>query len=396
VFGGAEIAAYNRANLLVKRGYDVSVVTLHEKDVPPAWGDLMPEGFRLYRINMPRGYTLFGRTSQKSALRKLVWHLQDYFDVRNNRKIAAVLDHAKPDHVEIDNIVGIGFNALAEIGRRNVSVAYILHDLNLACFRTCMFREGKICQRQCVPCHMTAKLRQAPLEKISRLGFISPSQANLDTAKRFVPVVRKSPSCVIRNVPERVVQFPQRMPDENVRLLYAGRLDPVKGAEFLLDTLAALHRTHRFHLTVLGTGPSEQKLKDKYGQESWITFRGFVPRSEVAQAITQHDIYCMPSLIPEVYGLATAQALHLGTPVIGSNIGGTAELVRDGVTGILLPVGNSQAWTEAFTRIFTNRDLLDSWQKNAIAHAHEFDEDAIGKVHEEFICGLHAQSGRRS
>ena len=395
VFGGAEIAACNRAALLVKRGYNVSVVTIHEKDVPAAWGDLRPEGFRLYRIKIPRHYTLFERTTQTSSIRKLFWHLQDYFDVRNKRKIGAVLDHAKPDHIEIDNIVGIGFNALSEIGRRKVSVAYILHDLNLACFRTCMFRQGKVCQRQCVSCRVTAKLRQAPLEKISRLGFISPSQANLDIAKRFVPVIRNSPTCVIRNVPERIVPCLKREHSDEVRLLYAGRLDPVKGTEFLLDTLAPLSRTYRFHLTVLGTGPSEQKLKDKYGGENWVTFRGFVSRNEVTEAITQHDIYCIPSLMPEAYGLATAQALQLGTPVIGSNIGGTAELIRDGVTGMLIPAGDSKAWTEAFMGIFSNHELLDSWQRNVAAHAHEFDEDVIGQAHEEFICGLYAQSGRK-
>jgi glycosyltransferase involved in cell wall biosynthesis/O-antigen/teichoic acid export membrane protein len=393
VFGGAEIAAYNRAALLAKRGYNVSVVTLHEKDVPAAWGDLKPEGFRLYRIKMPRRYTLFGRTKQRSSIRKLFWHLQDYFDVRNGRKIGAVLDHAKPDHIEIDNIVGIGFNALSEIGRRNISVAYILHDLNLVCFRTCMFRQGKVCQRQCVSCRMTAKLRQAPLKKISRLGFISPSQANLDIAKRFVPMIRNSPSCVIRNVPERIGPSLTRERSDEVRLLYAGRLDPVKGVEFLLDVLAPLSRTCRFHLTVLGTGPCEQKLRDKYKWERWVTFRGFVSRNEVTEALAQHDIYCIPSLMPEAYGLATAQALQLGTPVIGSNIGGTTELIRDGVTGMLVPAGDGKAWTEAFSEIFSNRGLLDEWRKNVSAHAHEFDADVIGQAHEEFICRLYTQTG---
>ena len=393
VFGGAEIAAYNRAVLLVKRGYNVSVVTLREKDTPAAWGDLMPEGFRLYRIKMPRHHTLFGRTAQTSPVRKLFWHLQDYFDARNRRQIGAVLDHAKPDHVEIDNLVGIGFNALSEIGRRDISVAYVLHDLNLACFRTCMFRQGKICQRQCGACYVVAKLRQAPLKKISRLGFISPSHANLDIAKRFVPLIRNSPACVIRNVPECVGPALTRDRSGKVSLLYAGRLDPVKGTEFLLDMLAQLSRVYRFHLTVLGTGPSEQKLRDKYGRESWVTFRGHVSRDEVAKALMQHDIYCIPSLVPESYGLVTAQALKLGTPVIGSNIGGTAELIRDGVTGMLVPAGDSKAWTEVFSAIFSNPELLNNWHRNVAAHAHEFDEDVIVQAHEEFIWRLNAQSG---
>lgn len=396
VFGGAEIAAYNRATLLARRGYNVSILTLHEKNAPAAWGDLMPEGFRLYRIKTPRRYTLFGRTAYKSTLIKLFWHLQDYFDLRNGRQIRAVMDHVRPDHIEIDNLIGIGFNVLPEIERRKISVAYILHDLNLACFRTCMFRQGKTCQRQCSECHVVAALRQVPLKKISRLGFISPSRANLDIAKRFVPVIRNSPACVIRNVPEHIASCPPRTRRSGeARLLYAGRLDPIKGVEFLLDTLAPLSRTYRFHLTVLGTGPCEQRLRNKYGHENWVTFRGFVSRKEVKEALMAHDIYCIPSLVPETYGLVTAQALQLGTPVIGSNIGGTPELIRDNVTGVLVPAGDGKAWTDAFSRIFSNPDLLDSWHKNVAAHAHEFDENVIGQAHEEFIHKLCAQSGKR-
>ncbi|MGZ9108703.1 MAG: lipid II flippase MurJ [Micavibrio sp.] len=77
VFGGAEIAAYNRAKSLIRRGYNVSVATLHEKDVPPSWGELTPEGYRLYRIRTPRRYTLFERSRSVSGWRKALWHLQD-------------------------------------------------------------------------------------------------------------------------------------------------------------------------------------------------------------------------------------------------------------------------------------------------------------------------------
>lgn len=392
VFGGAEIAAYNRAKLLVKRGYNVNVVTLHEKDASPAWGDLTPEGFRLYRIKMPRHYTLFERTRNISSFKKLFWHLQDYFDRRNGRQINDVLDHVKPDHVEIDNLIGIGFNTLSEIGRRNIPVAYVLHDLNLACFRTCMFRKGKICRRQCSSCKMVAALRQAPLKNISRLGFISPSLANLEQAKRFIPAIKRSLACVIRNVPESLAPRIERENSEEVRLLFAGRLDPVKGIEFLLETLDPLSHSYKFHLTVLGTGPSERSLKDKYGTKSWVTFRGFVPGSEVTKALMSHDIYCIPSLISETYGLVTAQALQSGTPVIGSNIGGTSELIRDGVTGILVSPGDKKAWTDSFIGIFSNPDLLYKWRENAAAYAHEFDESAIGQAHEDFIGKLYTQA----
>src|SRR5690606_20730380 len=157
--------------------------------------------------------------------KKFVWHFQDYFDLRNRKRISAVLDDARPDHVEVDNLVGFGFNILSEIGSRGIPVAYVLHDLNLVCFNTGMIRSGKICNRQCFSCGCVAVLRQKNLEKITRLGFISPSHANLERAKKYIPAMENSLSCVIRNVPEEIPKLPEKIkPAENrIQLLYVGR-----------------------------------------------------------------------------------------------------------------------------------------------------------------------------
>jgi glycosyltransferase involved in cell wall biosynthesis/O-antigen/teichoic acid export membrane protein len=392
IFGGAEVAAYNRARLLAKRGHRVSVATLHERNMKPAWGEMSPEGFRLYRIKTPRSYTLFERTKSNPVWRKILWHLQDYFDKRNQVMFGRLLEEVKPDHIDVDNLIGFGFNALAEIGRRDVPAAYILHDLNLVCFNTCMFRNGKTCMRQCISCRGVAALRQTHLNKIPRLGFVSPSHATLESAKRFIPMVRGSLSRVIRNVPEPLPIPIRKEPSGHIRLLFAGRLDPVKGIEFLLDVLDSLSHLHEFHLTVLGTGPGEKHLREKFGKMKWVDFRGFVPGSEVTKALMKCDLYCIPSLMAESYGLVTAQALQLGTPVIGSSIGGTTELVRHEVTGLLVPPGDEAAWRSALSRTFADRNLLAAWHGNAVRLAQEFSEDAIGQAHEEFIEMLSRQS----
>jgi glycosyltransferase involved in cell wall biosynthesis len=388
VFGGAEIAAYNRAKLLAKRGHNVSIVTLLEKNVQPSWGEMSPEGFRRYHIKSPRQYTLFERPHIKPLLNKIIWHLQDYFDERNRRLINAVLDDALPDYVEIDNLIGIGFNALSEIGKRDIPVAYMLHDLNLACFNTGMIRNGKSCQQQCISCRCVGRLRQSCLNDIRRLGFVSPSRANLERARKFIPAIDRSLSCVISNVPEEVPPLPKKVITDHVRLLFVGRLDPVKGIDFLMQTLDRLSKSHKFHLTILGTGPSEQRLKGKYGRVSWVTFCGFVPKMQVAAALAESDLCCIPSLVQESYGLVTAQALQLGTPVIGSDAGGTSELVRDGTTGMLLPPGDRKAWHDAFLKIFSNPAVLATWHENAVSHAKEFNEDIIGQSLEDFMDKL--------
>ena len=212
------------------------------------------------------------------------------------------------------------------------------------------------------------------------------------SAKKFIPMVRGSLSRVIRNVPEPLPVPIGKESSNHVRLLFAGRLDPVKGIEFLLNVLESLSHLYEFHLTVLGTGPSEKHLKARFGKKKWVTFHGFVPGSEVTKTLIKCDLYCIPSLMAESYGLVTAQALQLGTPVIGSSIGGTTELVRNEITGVLIPPGDEAAWRDAFSRIFTDRNLLACWHENAVRHAQEFSEEAIGQAHEEFIEMLSRQS----
>ena len=395
VFGGAEIAAYNRARMLVRQGHKVHVLTLKEKDAPAAWGEMAAGGYRLYRVQPRRAYTLYGRHEPVSFVQKLLWHFQDYFDSKNKTLVGRVLDEVKPDHVEIDNIIGIGFNSLGEIQRRNIPVVYVLHDLNLACFNTGMIREGMNCQKKCGKCHVISKLRQQPLRKIKSLGFIAPSSAHLRQAHKYIPIVRQSPSCVVPNLPEDKPLYPvNRTKAAHMRVLYAGRLDRVKGIEMLLGVLSDLSRRYSFHLTVLGTGPLAESLQNKYSEAPWVSFRGFVSRDEVAAALQTHDLYCLPSLVSESYGLVTAQALQLGTPVVGSDAGGTAELVRDGITGRLVPPGQAQAWKAVFTDIFENPRQVAMWQENTRNLSYEFDEKHIGLTHDAFIESLYRQTSR--
>jgi glycosyltransferase involved in cell wall biosynthesis len=164
IFGGAEVAAYNMARLLVARGHEVHVATTAELGEPPAWGEAMAEGYKLYRLDIPRQHTLFGRQEHGGgAAQKVIWHAQDYFDPRNTKIIRKLLDDVRPDHIDIHNITGIGYNTLPLIGDGKASVAYILHDLGLACFNTSMFKDDMNCKGQCSGCQISSGLRLSQL-----------------------------------------------------------------------------------------------------------------------------------------------------------------------------------------------------------------------------------------
>ena len=167
-----------------------------------------------------------------------------------------------------------------------------------------------------------------------------------------------------------------------------GKTEAIKGISFLLDVLASLAPTHPFQLTVLGTGTLEAELRERYGKCAWVTFGGFVPRADVAVAMAQSDVLCMPSLWSETYGIVTAQALQIGTPVIGSSNGGTAELIRHEETGLLVAPGDATAWRAAFRRMIGAPGLLRAWRRNALRYSEEFAAERIGEAYEAFVSRL--------
>lgn len=371
IFGGAEICAYDMARHFVVRGHDVSVLTMAEEGEAEIWNGMTEHGFKLFRMRFPRAYTLFGHTKAK-RWQKPLWHLQDVFDRRNERILARVLDAVQPEHVKIHSLIGLGFNMLRELGRRNLPVTYVLHDLSLACLKTTMFRHGKQCEGQCVNCECSSTVKNKLVGKVKKISFISPSAANLRRVAGYLPNVASAKSYVIKNMPDDLPPLPAYKPaaDGKVRILYAGRLSPAKGIRILLEALSHLPKElDNFHLTVLGRGEQEEELKRDFGHYPWITFGGFVTSDTVLRHLTASEVMCVPSIWPENYSRSVIQSLCLGTPVVGSEVGGIPEQIEDGITGMLLPAGDMGAWRQAFEMILRNPDLLQRWRKQATQKA---------------------------
>lgn len=384
IFGGAEIAAHSLACLLVRRGHDVCVVTLKEKNESVLWGEIQADGFRLYRIKSPRKYTLFARGSEKNPLKKLLWHMMDLFDFRNKKDIEKIIEKEKPDCVDVHNIIGIGFNTLNLFAKRNIPIKYFLHDFSLACFHASMFKNRVNCNKQCIKCKIIGNLRQNAFNKIKKIGFIAPSNVPFEKINPIVSILNDKPNIVIKNAPEHVNYKKTINDDSIIKLVYVGRLDPVKGIDLLLNVLTTLSSKFNFIIDILGTGPMEATLRDKYKNANWCRFHGFVPSTDVSSYISSATLFCMPSQWAEVYGLGTAQALRFGVPVIGSNIGGTASLVRHELTGILVDPNNEKEWIDAFIDIFSSNDKINILRSGAEKYKHEFSDDEIGNLYENF------------
>lgn len=391
VVGGAENSAYALAVALQRAGHEVGVLTMAESNEAELWGEPNGDGLSIFRLRFPRKETTFG--AHKRPMGRLewkIWHLQDFLDWRMLPRIKKILDDFSPDRVNIHLLDGIGFNILTLLKGRSISVSFFLHDLSVLCTNASMFKDGRVCDGHCRKCSLVASVKSYFLSGVENLRFVSPSEANLAKVRRYLPLARRRPGLVLRNIPDKIPEDIgnwQPSKDGTIRLMFAGRLHPTKGIDLLLEALAPLKDKYRFRLSIYGRGEMEVALKERFGRESWVHFAGFVPAEEVVRAIIRHDIVCTPSIWAEVYGRVTAQALMMGIPVIGSDIGGTSELVRHNVTGLLLQPGDVSAWREGIESILSNPSILNHFIDNARAYSGEFNVNDIVRKYERFTEG---------
>jgi glycosyltransferase involved in cell wall biosynthesis len=122
-----------------------------------------------------------------------------------------------------------------------------------------------------------------------------------------------------------------------------------KGHRFFLDAAREVLRRHpdtRFLIVGDGIGFDDvQRRVAELGLEAHVIMTGF--RRDVPEVMAALDVLVLPSVKSEAMSQVIPQALAVGTPVIGTTVGGTPELVRDGETGRIVPPADAAALAAA-------------------------------------------------
>jgi glycosyltransferase involved in cell wall biosynthesis len=142
------------------------------------------------------------------------------------------------------------------------------------------------------------------------------------------------------------------------RLLCVGRLIPIKGHIVLLRAFAAARReVPELELDVAGRGPLEPALRAlarELGVADAVRFLGHV--TPIQGAIERAAVVVVPSM-GEGFGMVALEAMERARPVVAASIGGLGEIVRDGVTGLLVPPGEAEPLAAAIVRVASDPEL---------------------------------------
>ncbi|MGC8839695.1 MAG: glycosyltransferase [Anaerolineae bacterium] len=154
---------------------------------------------------------------------------------------------------------------------------------------------------------------------------------------------------------------------EDLHLVAVGRLHWHKAIPDLLVAVQTLKmRGVKTHLTVVGSGPDEARLRfwvARLSLQNEVTLFGKLPLGDVQKVLSHAHAFVQPS-VAEGFSNAMAEAMAWGYPVFATNVGGTAEVVRDGENGFLLPALQPGTWPERLT-LARDRALMERVRRAA-------------------------------
>lgn len=165
--------------------------------------------------------------------------------------------------------------------------------------------------------------------------------------------------------------------DDDVAIVFLGRLVMEKGLDVFSETMALLRRRNVAHkVLVIGDGPArkwfEANLPDGI-------FAGFQMGADLGRALASGDVFFNPS-VTETFGNVTLEAMACGLPVVAAGATGSSSLVEDGVTGRLVPPDGAPAYADALAPYCTDSALRAAHGAAGEAKSKRYDWDAINQT----------------
>jgi glycosyltransferase involved in cell wall biosynthesis len=398
--GGTETYVAALAEAQQANGYEIAITAPGEKNQT-----YMHQGFPVHR---------FGVGSM--SLRQLYGE----GDPTAAANVEEILDRVRPDILHLHAFTGAVSPPLARsAGLRKIPVVFTYHTPTVTCCRGTMLEWGnRVCDgemrvKRCTGCMLDGK--GLPKTAGMLLGTLPPAagrfagtaglKGGIWTALRSTELVAIRHTAVRRflleetdhifavcdwvrtvlvanGVPPGKITLSRQgtrtpsplpagttaraaspAPSSPIRLAFLGRVDRVKGVDILIDALALLPRLEvRLDVFAVAQGEEarrlEKELVAKAHFDPRIRFMPPVAANDVVETLCGYDALLVPSQVLETGPLVIYEAFAAGIPVVGSALGGIAELVRNGETGLLVGERSATAWADAIRRLIEEPGLL--------------------------------------
>ena len=401
--GGTETVLFQTTDLLRAHGHDVSFFAMQdERNIPSD-----NEPYFVSNVD-------YKSETSRSAFQRLKLPLvagRFIHSPEAAHKIEALIENDRPDVAHFHNVYHqLSPSIIGPLKKRNIPVVMTLHDYKLVCPNYTLFSNGEICER----CK-GHRYYQAVLQRCIRDSAVASTLCAVeayahsfthayDAIDQFI-----APSRFMRDKliefgmdGDRIAWLPNFLHFEDYApgfeagpyVVFAGRLERVKGVATLLDAFQAGAVPAGLELRIAGDGelrPDLEQIARDRGLTN-VRFLGRLPREELGRLVQGALAVVIPSQWYENAPMSVLEAFAYGKPVIGTRIGGIPELIQDGVTGLLVEPGDATSLSRAIEHLGANPALAEGMGREArrYVEAHHGPD-----LHYERLLAIYEAAGAR-
>ena len=164
-------------------------------------------------------------------------------------------------------------------------------------------------------------------------------------------------------------------------ILSVGRLVEKKGIKYLIMAMKyIIEEFSDCKLLIGGSGPEKdnlEKLISELGLSDKVFLTGYIKNSELPSYYASSDVFVLPSIVmregdTEGLGIVLLEAMACGTPVIGSNVGGIRDIIKNNETGFLTKSKNPEDIADKIIKILSSEQLKQQFSENSLKMIKEY------------------------
>lgn len=381
VTGGAELFYRNIGSVLEKHGHSVAYFSINDgSELETEWSRYFPT--QTYSKN-------------ESLSARLIAFPTTVYSFSARRRMKQLINDFRPDIVHaIEVYFKLTPSILDACGSENIPVVLSSNDYKLICPNYHLFRNGALCE-ECKGGRFvrsfTNKCNNGRTLYSAGMAIEAYAHELAGTYRRNVHTYLFASEFMAAKVREfwaprplryRILRNPINSLDfkasrnyENY-CLYFGRLHDSKGVNVLIEAMA---KCPDAHLKIVGEGPEESNLRDLAArlQIGNVEFLGPKWGKELTPILENCRFVILPAIWYENFPYVINQSFATGKPVIGSNIGGIPELIRDGEFGLLCKPGDANSLSDAIRTLWGNPQRAVEMGINAKMWADREFNDAV-------------------
>lgn len=309
------------------------------------------------------------------SLKDIVWSDKTYLDIRQ------LVSRERPDIAHIHNpFVMMSPSLYSALKESGIPIVQTLHNYRILCLNGLFYRDGHICELCKAGNLVNAFIRRcwrgsflATVALSRMLRAYRKSGVFKEKVDRFIALSEFSKNKFIEaGIPEKKIDVKpntvglkigkRRHCDDYA--LYIGRLAGYKG----IDTLMKAHRTldRAYRLVIIGDGPLYEKVRRLATTYKNIEVLSRLDHEKTMEYLSKSAFLVFPSECFENMPRTIIESYAFGVPVLASNIGAVAELVQEGVTGMLFEAGNHLDLADKIKQMNANPALLKKMGEKAL------------------------------